>query len=60
MIHTSCQIVGDRFKEDDMKGACGMHGQEEKCIQGSDGENLKERDHLEYVGLDGRIIKIGT
>jgi len=27
-----------------------------KCIQGFDGGNLKERDHLEDLAVDGRII----
>jgi hypothetical protein len=29
---------------------------EERCIQGFDRENLRERDHLEDAGIDGRII----
>jgi hypothetical protein len=31
-----------------------LYGRKEKLIQGL--ENLKERDHLEAVGVDGRII----
>jgi hypothetical protein len=26
------------------------------CIQGFDGGKLREREHLAYIGLDGRII----
>ena len=29
---------------------------EEKCVYGSECGNLKEGDHLEDVGVDGRII----
>ena len=33
-----------------------MHGGEERCIQGFSGGNLREGDHLEDSGVDGRII----
>jgi hypothetical protein len=39
-----------------MGGACSTHGEEERCIQGFGGETWGERDHLEDVGVDGRII----
>jgi hypothetical protein len=39
-----------------MGGACGTHGGEERCIQSFGGGHLKERDHLEDLGVDGRII----
>jgi hypothetical protein len=29
---------------------------ERRCIQGIDGGNLRERDNLEDLGIDGRII----
>jgi len=39
-----------------MGRACSMYGGGERCIQGSGGGNLRERDHLEDPGIDGRII----
>jgi len=33
-----------------MGGACSTYGEEQKC------RNLRERDHLEDPGVDGRII----
>jgi hypothetical protein len=33
-----------------------MYGGEERCIQGSDGGHLRERDHVEDPDIDGRII----
>ena len=33
-----------------------MYGVQEGRIQGFDGGNLRERDHLEDPGADGRII----
>jgi hypothetical protein len=39
-----------------MDGECTTYGGEERCIQGFGGENLRERDHLEDPGIDGRII----
>ena len=39
-----------------MGGACSRYGGEERFIQGFGGKNLRERDHLEDPGVDGRII----
>ena len=36
--------------------ACSTYGRQEKRIQGFGGGNLRERDPLEDVGVDGRII----
>jgi len=36
-----------------MDGECGTHEREEKCMQGSCGENTTERGHLEESGVDG-------
>ena len=38
------------------KGACGNPGAEKNCIQGFGGENLKESENFEGIGIDGRII----
>jgi hypothetical protein len=38
-----------------MGRTCDNHGREENCIQCWWG-NLRERDHLEDLGVDGRII----
>jgi len=37
-----------------MGGTCSTYG--ERCIQGFDGGNQRERDHLEDPGIDERII----
>jgi len=36
--------------------ACGTCGRQERCIQFSDGETRGEINHLEDLGLNGRII----
>jgi hypothetical protein len=41
-----------------MGGASGMHGRLQKCVLGFNGGNLKERDHLADVYIDGDNIKI--
>jgi len=38
------------FFEDEMGGTCGMYGGEEEHT------NTNEGDHLDDIGLDGRII----
>ena len=38
-----------------MGGACSTYG-EERCAQGFGGGNLRNRDHLNYPGVDERII----
>jgi hypothetical protein len=44
-----------KMQKNEMDGACSMYGGEQRCIQCLVG-NLRERDHLEYPGIDGRII----
>jgi len=39
-----------------MSGACSAYGGEERRIQVTGGENLRERDHLGNPGVDGMII----
>jgi hypothetical protein len=38
-----------------MGGACNTYGEEERRTQGFGGE-IREWDHLEDLGLDGKII----
>ena len=39
-----------------MGGACGTYGVRERCVQGFGGGDLRERDHLEDIGLDGSLL----
>jgi hypothetical protein len=39
-----------------MGRTCGTYGGEERSIQGFSGGNLREGDHLEDPGVDGKII----
>jgi hypothetical protein len=48
--------LDNQFKENEMGGACSTNGRDEKCVQKFWSENLKGRDHLEDLGVDGRII----
>ena len=54
MIFTK-YCLGDQIKKNKIGVACSTYGEEERCIQGWWG-NLRERDHLDYPGIDGRII----
>jgi hypothetical protein len=46
---------GDKIKKIEIGGTCSTYGVEERRIQGLVG-NLREGDHLEDPGIDGRII----
>ena len=39
-----------------MGSACDTNGGQGRCIQDFGGGDLMERDHLEDLGVDGRII----
>ena len=43
------------IKKNAIDGASGTYGGEVRCIQGGD---LREKDHLEGLGIDGNIILI--
>jgi hypothetical protein len=43
--------LGYQIKQDEMHKTCGMHGREE-FLWG----NLKEQDHLDDMGVNGRIM----
>jgi hypothetical protein len=47
----------DKIKDSIMIEACGTQGKEEKYIRNVAKKNLKETNHLEYLGTDGRISK---
>jgi len=47
---------GDKLERNEMGGACSMYGSEERRMHGFGEGNLRERDHLEDPGVDGRII----
>ena len=57
MICTPHQILlGDYIENNEMGRECSTYVCKEGCIQGFVGKSLKEEDHLEDPGIDGRII----
>jgi len=56
----SCMITqycsGDQIKKNEMGGACSWYGGRGEVYTGFWWRNLRERDHLEDLGVDGRII----
>ena len=42
-FYPSMNILGDQIKENEICGASGTCGENEKCVQGFGGGNLKER-----------------
>jgi hypothetical protein len=44
------------MEKNKMNGACIRYRGEARCIQGFGGKNLKGTDHMEDLGIDGRII----
>jgi hypothetical protein len=55
VLCTVC-FSGDKFKKNKMGWECSPLWGEDSFIQGFVGKNLRERDHQEYLGLDGGII----
>jgi hypothetical protein len=39
-----------------MNSACSTHGRDEKCVQNFGQKTWKRSDHLEDLGIDGRIL----
>jgi len=48
----TCTVIKSR----NMRCACSTHGRDEKCVQNFSRKNLKERDYLEGLGVDMKII----
>jgi hypothetical protein len=48
--------LGDQIEKSEVGRECDTYGGGKRCIEGFGGENLRERDHLEDGGIDGRII----
>lgn len=50
-LYSMTYHLGYQIKQDEMHKTCGMHGREE-FLWG----NLKEQDHLDDMGVNGRIM----
>jgi hypothetical protein len=44
---------GYEIEKNEMDRACSANGEEEQRIQSFGGRNLREKDHLEDLGIDG-------
>jgi len=53
-----CLLVGwlDKIKENDMNWACGMRGEERNMYRVLVGKPEAKKNHLEGLGIDGRIL----
>jgi hypothetical protein len=57
MICTTYQFFSDKkIENNEMGGACSTNGVKVEEYTGLWWENLRERDHLEEPGIDGRIV----
>jgi hypothetical protein len=54
-VYSSPNIIW-LIKKNEIGRACGTRGRQESCIHGFSGEDLREGDHLEGLGIDGKII----
>jgi len=49
--------LGDQIKEDETGRVCGTYGEMRNINRAFGRENIKERDYLEDLGIDGTILK---
>ena len=60
IVHTIYSIIkyytADQIKKNEMGGACSTYGGLETRILGFCVSNLRERDHLKDVGVNGKTI----
>ena len=56
MILLLTKYAGDQIKKNEMGGACCTYGKGQRRIQCFCWGNMRERDHLEELGVDGMII----
>jgi hypothetical protein len=47
--------AGDQINENEMGGACGTYGGQERCMHGFGVGDQRKRDPLEDIGVDGRM-----
>ena len=55
-LYSSSSIIGVIKSRRMLGGACSKYGGKQMCTQGLCWGNLRERDHLEDPGVDGKII----
>jgi hypothetical protein len=48
--------LGNPIKKNEMGGACGTYGRQERYINRVFVVDRRERDHLKDLGVDGRMI----
>jgi hypothetical protein len=48
--------LGDQIEKNEIGGACRTFGENIEVCTGFRRGNLREREYLEYPGVDGRII----
>ena len=62
VLRGSCSVLSEYcsgvIKRNPIDEASGMYEGEERYVQGFGGENLREKDHLEGLDIDGNIISI--
>jgi hypothetical protein len=56
MMCSSHHLLSDKIKEDEMGRVCGTYGGRREMYTGFWRRKLEERDHLEVLGIDERIL----
>jgi len=51
--------LGDKIEKNEVGGACSSYGGRGEACTGFWSEDLRERDHLECPGIDGRKWDVG-
>ena len=55
-VHLTRCYSGDQITNNEIDMACGTYGRQKSCMKGFGGKAWGEKDYLEGLGVNGRVI----